>query len=213
MAIPVLILGASGTGKTYSLRNIPNEEYGLVECEKTMLPFRGGKKFARTKDFQKLRTYIKKFAEKAPIVVVDDFGYCVTDLFMKHISDRDQYGVYKLIAAEVYNTVEFINNMPGDVIVYITMHTDSDAFNNIVPKIMGKMVNEKIDLIGMMNVVLLCDVVEGEHSFIVGGKPPAKSCGAFDSDVLPNDLAAVDAGLREFLGWTDGGKAEDAESD
>ena len=208
MSIPVLILGASGTGKTYSLRNIPHDQYGLIECEKNMLPFRGGKKFARTKDFDTLRTYIATYADKVPIVVVDDFGYAVTDLFMKHISDRDGYAVYKQIASEVYNTIEFINDIEGDVIVYITMHTDNDAFNNIIPKIMGKMVNEKIDLVGMMNVVLLCDIVEGEHSFIVNGKPPAKSCGAFEQDVMPNDLAVIDAGLREFLGWT-----EDAEDD
>lgn len=191
------------------MRNIPNDQYGLIECEKTMLPFKGGKRFARTKSFVDLRNLITQYVEaKVPIIVVDDFGYIVTDLFMKHISDKDQFGVYKTIAYEVYNTVEYINELDEDVIVYITMHTDNDAFNNIIPKIMGKMVNEKIDLIGMMNVVLLCDVVEGEHSFIVSGKPPAKSCGAFDKDVMPNDLAVIDAGLREFLGWT-----EDAEDD
>ena len=82
------------------------------------------------------------------------------------------------------------------------MHTDSDAMNNIIPKIMGKMVNEKIDLIGMHNVVILCEMVDGEHSFIVDGKPPAKSCGAFSEPVMPNDLYEVDKGLREFIGWT-----------
>ena len=204
MAIPVLILGASGTGKTYSLRNIPNDQYGLIEVEKTMLPFRGGKKFARVKDFSQIRQVIQAYAEHYPIVVIDDFGYAVTDLFIKHIGDKDQYGVYKSIAAEVYQTIEFINDLPGEVIVYITMHTDSDAFSNIIPKIMGKMVNEKIDLVGMMNVVLLCEMVDGEHSFIVADKPPAKSCGAFDQPVMPNDLLLIDKGLREFIGWENG---------
>lgn len=206
MAVPVLILGPSGSGKTYSLRNLPNNAYGLIECEKTMLPFRGGKKFARTKDFDQLREIIKTYSEYYPIVVVDDFGYCVTDLFIHHIGDKDQYGVYKSIAAEVYWTIEYINNLPGDVIVYITMHTDSDTLGNIIPKIMGKMVNEKIDLVGMMNVVVLCEMVDGEHSFIVDGKPPAKSCGAFEQPVIPNDLAIVDAGLRDFMGWTTDGE-------
>ena len=85
--------------------------------------------------------------------------YCVTDLFIKHIGDKDQYSIYKNIAAEVYYTVEFINELPSDVIVYITMHTDSDAFNNIIPKLMGKMVNEKIDLLGMVNVCVLSEVI------------------------------------------------------
>lgn len=201
MGVPALILGASGTGKTYSLRNLPNDAYGLIECEKTLLPFRGGKKFARTKDFDQLRQFIGTYAEKYPIVVVDDFGYCATDLYFKHIDDRDQFTVYKRIGYEVYTTFEYINDLPGETIVYVMMHIDNDAFNNVVPKIMGKMVNEKIDLMGVLNVVLLCDVVEGERSFIVDGKPPAKSCGAFNEDVLPNDLTIIDKALREFVGW------------
>lgn len=199
MGVPVLILGASGSGKTYALRNLPNESYGLIECEKTMLPFRGGKKFARTKNFEELRGIVKSYAEKCKTVVVDDFGYCVTDLFINHIGDKDQFAIYKAIAAEVYQTFEFFNGLPDGVIVYVTMHTDSDAFNNIVPKIMGKMVNEKIDLLGMVNVCILSEVVEGEHVFIVDGKPPAKSCGIFEEAKLPNDLALIDKGIRAFL--------------
>jgi adenylate kinase family enzyme len=199
VGVPVLILGASGSGKTYSLRDLPNESYGLIECEKTMLPFRGGKKFARTKSFEELRGIVKSYAEKCKTVVVDDFGYCVTDLFINHIGDKDQFAIYKAIAAEVYQTFEFFNQLPEDVIVYVTMHTDSDAFNNIVPKIMGKMVNEKIDLLGMVNVCILSEVVEGEHVFIVDGKPPAKSCGIFEEAKLPNDLALIDKGIRAFL--------------
>ena len=200
MGVPVLILGQSGSGKTYALRNLPNESYGLIECEKTMLPFKGGKKFARTKSFGELRGIIQQYAETVDVVVVDDFGYCVTDLFIHHINDKDQFGIYKQIAAEVYQTIEFINGLRPEVIVYITMHMDSDAFGNIVPKVMGKMVNEKIDLLGMVNVCLLSEVVDGEHVFIADGKPPAKSCGMFEEQIMPNDLALVDRGIREFIG-------------
>lgn len=203
MGVPVLILGPSGSGKTYSLRNLPKDSYGLIECEKTMLPFRGGKKFARTKDFGQLRVIIGEYAKRYNTVVVDDFGYCVTDLFIHRINDKDQFAIYKAIAAEVYNTVEFVNDLPQDVVVYITMHTDSDAFNNIIPKLMGKMVNEKIDLLGMVNVCILCEVVDGEHVFIVDGKPPAKCCGIFDEAKLPNDLKLVNDGIHAYIGADD----------
>lgn len=203
MGVPVLVLGPSGSGKTYSLRNLPKDSYGLIECEKTMLPFRGGKKFARTKDFGQLRGIIGEYAKRYDTVVVDDFGYCVTDMFIHRINDKDQFAIYKAIAAEVYNTVEFVNNLPQDVVVYITMHTDSDAFNNIIPKLMGKMVNEKIDLLGMVNVCILCEVVDGEHVFIVDGKPPAKCCGIFDEAKLPNDLKLVNDGIHAYIGADD----------
>lgn len=203
MAIPVLVLGPSGSGKTYSLRNLPNDSYGLIECEKTMLPFKGGKKFARTKDFAALSSIVTKYAEKYPIVVVDDFGYCITDIYMRGSwgddKYRDQFEVYKEIAGRVYRFIEFVNDLPGDVIVYLVMHTDVDAQNNIVPATVGKLLNEKVNLLGMVNVVVLAEASGGEYRFIVDGKPPAKSCGAFESAEQPNDLSVIDAGLREFV--------------
>ncbi len=207
MAVPVLILGPSGSGKTYSLRNIPNDKYGLIECEKTMLPFKGGKKFARTKDFGQLAQYVKAYSEKCPVVVVDDFGYCITDIYMRGSWGderyRDQFEVYKEIAGRVYRFIEFVNDLPGEVIVYLVMHTDVDAQNNIVPATVGKLLNEKVNLLGMVNVVILAEASGGEYRFIVDGKPPAKSCGAFAEAEQPNDLSIIDKGLREFLGWCD----------
>ena len=207
MAIPVLIMGASGSGKTYSLRNLPNSSYGLVECVKTMLPFRGGKKFARTKDFSALQEVVKQYAEHYPIVVVDDFGYCITDIYMRGSwgdeKYRDQFEVYKEIAGRVYRFIEFVNDLQGEVIVYLTMHTDVDAAGNLVPATVGKLLNEKVNLVGMFNIVILAESNGTDHRFVVANKPPAKSCGAFDVDEMPNDVAQIDIGLREFIGWTD----------
>ena len=183
MAVPVLVLGASGSGKTYSLRTMPQDSYGLVECEKTMLSFRGGKKFARTKDF----------------------GYCITDIYMRGSwgdeKYRDQFEVYKEIAGRVYRFIEFLNNLPDEKIVYLTMHTDTDAMGNIVPATVGKLLNEKVNLLGMFNIVILCELNAGEHQFVVANKGPAKSCGAFTDDVIPNDIFTLDCGIRNFLGW------------
>ena len=73
---------------------------------------------------------------------------------------------------------------------------------NIVPATVGKLLNEKVNIVGMVNVVILSESSGGEYRFIVDGKPPAKSCGAFVESEQPNDLSIIDAGLREFLGWT-----------
>ena len=205
MGVPVLIMGPSGAGKTYALRNMPEDSYALIECEKTMLPFRSSMKFVRTKDFTTLQAFVASAATKMPAVVVDDFGYCITDIYMRGSwgdeKYRDQFEVYKEIAGRVYRFIESINDIPQDVIVYLIMHTDVDAGGNTVPATVGKLLNEKVNLVGMFNVVILAECSGGEPKFIVSGKPPAKSCGAFETDELPNDLAVVDKGLREFLGW------------
>ena len=43
MGIPVLIIGESGSGKTYSIKGFDPGEVGIFLCEKNRLPFR--KKF------------------------------------------------------------------------------------------------------------------------------------------------------------------------
>ena len=40
MALPVLIEGRSGSGKTYSLKNFKPDEIGIISVEKGRLPFR-----------------------------------------------------------------------------------------------------------------------------------------------------------------------------
>ena len=201
-------MGPSGSGKTYSLRNLPNDSYGLVECEKTMLPFKGGKRFARTKDFTQLQEIVSAYAKKYPIVVIDDFGYCITDIYMRGSwgddKYRDQFEVYKEIAGRVYRFIEFINDIAENAIIYIVMHTDIDANNNIIPATVGKLLNEKVNLVGMFNIVILAESSKDEHKFVVDGKAPAKSCGAFSENEQPNDLAVIDKGLRDFMGLTNG---------
>lgn len=215
MAVPVLILGASGSGKTYSLRTMPQDSYGLVECEKTMLSFRGGKKFARTKDFGELEHIVSVYADHFPAVVVDDFGYCITDIYMRGSwgdeKYRDQFEVYKEIAGRVYRFIEFLNDLPDEKIVYLTMHTDTDVMGNVVPATVGKLLNEKVNLLGMFNIVILCELNGGEHQFVVANKGPAKSCGAFNDDVIPNDIFTLDCGIRNFLGWPTIQPSDDAQ--
>ncbi len=43
MGIPVLIIGESGSGKTYAIKNLDPDKVGIFLCEKSRLPFR--KKF------------------------------------------------------------------------------------------------------------------------------------------------------------------------
>jgi RNase adaptor protein for sRNA GlmZ degradation len=47
MAIPVLVMGRSGSGKTYSLKSFEQNEVGIVSVEKGRLPFKSKLKVVR----------------------------------------------------------------------------------------------------------------------------------------------------------------------
>ena len=49
MGIPVLILGESGSGKSYSLKNFSPSEIGIFSIRKGTLPFPEGKNFGIAK--------------------------------------------------------------------------------------------------------------------------------------------------------------------
>lgn len=210
MAVPVLIMGPSGSGKTYSLHTMQNNSYGLVECEKTMLSFAsGGKRFCRTRDFGELKDAVAEYAGRYDRVVVDDFGYCITEIYMRgswgEQKYRDQYDVFKEIGGRVWDFIHFVEDLDpeGRKIVYLTMHTDVDASGNLVPATVGKMLNEKINLLGMFGVVIVAESTADGHVFHVENYGPAKSSGAFGGDdVIPNDLDMVDAALRRVI-WGD----------
>ena len=95
MAIPVLIEGRSGSGKTYSLKNFLPDEVGVISVEKGRLPFRTQIKTVRIPEtFQDAKTNAQLNAAKyswlqmvirsakCKAVVIDDSQYLlVNELF------------------------------------------------------------------------------------------------------------------------------------
>ena len=205
VAIPVLILGESGTGKSASLRNFQPSEIGLVNVEGKPLPFRTEIASVESKDFDEI-AYICKNA-KSNAVFVDDFGYCITDFYVKNCLDdetakKDQFEVYKKLAAKVYKFFETVKRDGNpSKLVYLVMHTERDAFGDIQPLTVGKLLNEKIKIVGKVTICFLSHVSGGKYTFITNGTPPAKSpIGMFEDSEIDNDLKAIDATIREYYG-------------
>lgn len=205
MSIPVLIMGESGTGKSTSLRNFEPSEIGLINVQGKPLPFRGKFDSYQTKDIDAILHAAVGTERKA--VVIDDFGYAITDYYARHSlsqeeRDRDQYEVYKAIAAKVYKLVNTLcNDGVKDRIVYIVMHTERDNYGGVQPLTVGKLLNEKIKIVGMVTICLISAISNGSYVFKVNGMPPSKSpMGMFDVDEVDNDLKAVDSTIREYWG-------------
>jgi hypothetical protein len=201
MAMPVLILGESGSGKTYSIKNFDPNEIGIFAVEKSYLPFKKDFKVAKNATYGTIAATFKDPGLKA--YVIDDSQYLlVNELFDK--AKETGYNKFQEIALHFRNLIHYINReMPDDVIVYFLHHTEIDSnTGKTKAKTVGKMLDNQLTVEGCFNIVLLCSAEGTEHFFITqsDGYTTAKSPeGLFDLRI-PNDLKAVDTKIREYYG-------------
>ena len=206
MAIPVLIIGKSGGGKSTSLRNcVDNEEWNLINVLGKPLPFKGKIPQVVTDDYSQVMQCLA--GSEAHSIVIDDAGYLITNYFMRNHSSKGAgnaiFSMYNTLADNFWNLVEFIKRLPEDKIVYIIMHEDTDDFGNVKPKTIGKLLDEKICLEGMFTIVLRCVQENGKHLFITqaeGGAVSKSPMGMFEELQIDNDLLYVDNKIREYYG-------------
>ena len=200
MGNAIFIYGKSGSGKSRSLKNFGEDELFLVNVNGKRLPF--NKKFKYTGKSADVRTIIDQL-QKMPCktAIIDDAGYIMTDMFMKGHTGGDQFKLYNTIADEMYTLVASIQRLlPDDVNVYLTFHEERSDNGDSKLLTIGKLLDQKICLEGLVTVVLRCIVKGGQHLFITNsdGSDIAKSPeGMFDMEI-ENDLKMVDDRIREF---------------
>lgn len=203
MAVPVLIIGKSGSGKSASMMNLDPSKTALISVLGKPLPFKGKFDQVVTDDSAKIIGVVK--AAKRNIIVVDDVGYTMTNMFMRdHAAGGGGNAVFTLynsIGDKFWNMIEAVRKIPEDKRVYFIMHEEQNDFGNVRPKTIGKMIDEKVCLEGMFTIVLRCMVSNGKHIFRTqsDGLDVAKTpIGMFDSEEIPNDLAMVDKAICEY---------------
>ena len=206
MAIPVLIIGRSGGGKSTAMRNcIDNDNWNLINVLGKPLPFKGKIPQVITDDYGQVMNCLKN--SKAPSIVIDDAGYLITNYFMRNHSSKGQgnaiFSMYNTLADSFWNLIEYIKKLPSDKIVYVIMHEDTDDYGNTKPKTIGKLLDEKICLEGMFTIVLRCILENGKHLFVTqadGGAVSKTPMGMFEELQIDNDLLYVDNKIREYYG-------------
>ena len=199
MAIPILILGESGTGKTTSLRNCTPDRFGMINVSKKPLPFKSELKPYKTDDYGKIVGALK--LAKTPSIVIDDSQYLMVNAFMRR-SKESGYQKYTDIANAHWNLIDFIiNSLPDNMIVYLLSHIDRDQNGNEKAKTVGKMIDQYITLEGLFTIVLKTHVMDGKYTFLThnSGFDTVKSpLGMFDTDEIDNDLVMVDDAIRAY---------------
>lgn len=206
MAIVTMILGKSGTGKSTSLRNMKPQTVSLIQLLKKPLPFKatGWKPFANDNYGTVIAAMRKAAGNGSKIIILDDFQYMMANEFMRRTEEKG-FDKFTDIGRHVWDVLMAAGSLPDDVRVYVLSHTEEDDYGGAKMKTIGKMLDEKIALEGMVTIVLRTHVSDGVYQFATqnNGADTTKSpMGMFDSKLIDNDLAAVDAAICKYYDIT-----------
>lgn len=211
MAIPVMILGESGSGKSASLRNVDHGCAILVQPISKPLPFRGQwpkwdsqartGSVVRTDNFDIICKVIHSAAAIGKsMVIIDDFQYVMANEFMRRCNEKS-FDKFTDIGNHAWQIINAAQSAPGDVRVYFMSHVENDSAGRSKVKTIGKMLDEKITLEGMFTIVLGAHVTDGRHIFTTknSGMDTVKApMGMFESNEIDNDLSFVDSAICEY---------------
>lgn len=215
MSIACMILGQSGTGKTASLRNLDPEHTLLIQAVKKPLPFRskGWAWFDKESNPQgnifvtdQAQTIIKLMkGTKRSVIVLDDFQYILANEFMRRVLDKETgnaaFAKYNEIAHNAWSILMAASQLSDEKRVYILGHTQEDDSGHIKAKTIGKLLDEKITIEGLLTIVLRTAVINGQYLFSTknnGADTVKTPMGLFEDDHIENDLAAADAAIYSY---------------
>lgn len=216
MAELVLGFGKSGSGKSRSICSFGEREVMIYQCEKKRLPSSKKFKYLITwntgipaqKNMSVMLSALKRAAELGlKAVVIDDLTYVMTNMFMGGHRDKGgakSFDLYDDIADTVWGVFRYVkDNLPDDMIVYIMMHEDTNDMGETKLKTIGKLLDNKVCLEGMVTICLRYLSSMGTHVVRThtDGSDVVKSPeGMFTADEIPNDLRAIDTAIRNYYG-------------
>lgn len=214
MAVPVLILGRSGSGKTYSLKNFKAGEVGVISVEKGRLPFKSDIKTVKVpKDpshgeansaaqinqakYAWITNVIR--SSKAKSVVIDDSQYLLVNEFFDRAYEKG-FDKFNSLAVKFRDLIHAVNEMEEeDKIVYFLHHSEMDEDGRAKVKTVGKMLDSVLTVEGCFDIVIYCQ----DYKFFTqsNGISTAKSPEGMLPLEMPNDLKSVDEAIRSYYGF------------
>jgi hypothetical protein len=211
MAVIVLVLGKSGTGKSFSFRNMPRDTTSIINVAGKPFPFRDTSGLIKKTKIDTSCGRIEQAlrASVAKSIIVDDAQFLMAFEFMERALDKG-FDKFTEIGRNFFNLVRVAAQLAPDKIVYFMSHTDTDdrsgqeCMNTI-----GKMLQDKICIEGLFTIVLKTVVLEAEpdptkkfcFATINNGLDTVKTpYGMFADPLIPNDLQFADDSIRAYYG-------------
>ena len=214
------IVGATGTGKSTSIKHLNSEETYIINVAKKELPFKGSEKmynaekrnYKEVDDANEITRLLKTISEKAPHIkniIIEDSNYIMG---FNLVSKATEIGFTKftIMARDMVELLREARRLRDDLKVFYFSHPetieDSGEIIGYKIKTAGKMIDNQIVLEGLLTVCLYTHVEENKdgsmsYSFITNRykKYPAKSPdGMFEEVKIPNNLSYVCEKLDEY---------------
>jgi len=215
MSTVTMVLGESGTGKSASLRNLKPADTLLIQAVNKPLPFKSKdwKVFDRTKNprgniFQTDNAeHIVQILQttRRNIIVIDDFQYIMANEYMRRATETG-FAKFTDIGRNAWNLLTTAARLPADKRIYILSHTSTDEAGRTKAKTIGRLIDEKITLEGMVTIVLRTVVRDGGYYFATrnnGSDTTKTPMGLFADELIANDLNAVDNAIVDYYGSED----------
>ena len=212
MAIPVMVLGDSGSGKTRSAKSLDPSKTIIIQPIKKPLPFRakGWKPFDRASktgsvvvsdQYNAIKWCVDHAAEMGKTtIIVDDAQYIMANESLRRVNEKG-FDKFTEMAKGYVDMIMFAANHPANVMIYFMTHTQTDDLGNIKAKTVGKMIDQQIVLEGLFSIVLRCMAKDGRHYFST--KTSGSDCvktpeEMFKSDEVENDLSIINKSIIEY---------------
>ena len=214
------IVGATGTGKSTSIKHLDPKETYIINVAKKELPFKGSEKLYNTEnknykevdDANEISRLLRAISDKAPHIkniIIEDSNYIMGFNIVSKATEVG-YTKFSLMAKDMVELFREARRLRDDIKVFYLTHPETieDGGDIIGYKIKtaGKLIDNQVLLEGLLTVCLYTYVEENKdgsasYNFITNRfkKMPAKSPdGMFDEVKIPNDLAYVAKKLEEY---------------
>lgn len=214
------IVGATGTGKSTSIKHLNPDETYIINVAKKELPFKGSEKlynpekknYKEVDDANEITRLLRVISDKAPHIkniVIEDSNY-IMGFNMVAKATETGFTKFSVMAKDMVDLFRTARMLRDDITVFYLTHPETveDGGEIIGYKIKtaGKLIDNQVLLEGLLTVCLYTNVEENKdgsasYGFITNRyrKYPAKSPdGMFEDLKIPNDLQFVADSLTEY---------------
>lgn len=222
----VIVLGASGSGKSTSIKSLCPEETVIINVLGKDLPFKGSranytrekKNLIQSASWDNIVSMMQSISKNFPNIhniVIDDAIYVMRTEFFDRSKEKG-YDKYNELADHFRRIIAEGNSLRNDITVFMLLHTEAvEAEGSVIgykASTVGKLLDKMYNPIESVSITLFAQPKyddKGKPQFgfwthpmkVNGLEIPAKSPDEmFEEDFIPNDLQFVINKMKEYYG-------------